>query len=207
MPEIQKITETHHQMMLWLIENPGKRLRDMSDHFGYSVPWLSTVINSGCFQAKLAELQGAADTLTIADIPAKLRGLTAAALDVMADHVDAASHDPSSLQHRDYVKGVVDMGLKSIGLQNPHPAAPQLPGIFAPNATFVTVSPEVYARAREKLVNQAPPLSLEDSINALPEASQLLASQECNLGSVQPARPSIFETPCANGTEAARNPV
>jgi hypothetical protein len=186
MAEIGKLSETHHQMLLWLLENPGKTLRDMSEHFNYSVPWLSQVINSNIFQARLKELQNSSEICVIADIPAKLRGLTSMALDVVSQHVDDAAKDPSSLIHREYVKTVAELGLKSLGLHNAPPLSAASLTLNQQNNTYVTVAPEVLARAREKLMKGQ---------DAVPDASQLHAGGESDLRTVQPSSPALLESP------------
>lgn len=190
MAEVAKLTETHHQMMLWLVQNPGKRLADMSAEFGYSVPWLSQIINSNIFQARLKELQNVEDVCVLADLPAKLRGLTSQAVDELAVAVDDASKDSSKLIHRTFLMEVAELGLKSLGY-GPKPAsAPVAPPFMQQNNTFVTVSPEVLAKAREKLL---------ESANAIPATRELLTSNEGDLSSVQREPATLFESSFPQG--------
>ena len=203
MPQIDKMTETHHQMLQWLMQNPGRTLREMSEHFGYSVPWLSTVINSDIFQTRLAALQEASDVCVIADIPAKLRGVTAQALDIMGEHLEEAAKSQMPMTNRDYVKACAELGLKALA-PTPRPGPAPLNNIFAPNATFVTVSPEVLAKARQRLIEHSPVSqpSLVDSINGLPQASELPAGGQSSFRAVQPDSATLSTPAPENGAQA-----
>jgi len=98
------------------LQNPTMPLRAVAAHFGYTQPWLSTIIHSGAFQAHLAELQGAADERTIADVPARLRGLATAAIDKLGEQLEfAEGTGPASRIDRMFVRETADMALKALG--------------------------------------------------------------------------------------------
>ena len=55
--QIQKISPQHEAMINWLIENPTASRPQMAAVFGVTTAWLSTVIHSDAFQAKLLSRQ------------------------------------------------------------------------------------------------------------------------------------------------------
>jgi hypothetical protein len=198
MAEVKKLSETHHQMMLWLVQNPGKPLSAMSEKFGYTVPWLSSVINSSLFQARLQELQKAEDVCVLADIPSQLRGVTSMALDTMAEQVDKVQRNPT-MADREYVKEVVELGLKNLGFGQPKPGVVTPTGTFMQqNNTFVSVGPEVLERARQKLLERN---------GAISEASKLLAGGDSSIRTVQSDSPAVFEQTSPARTQANGNPL
>lgn len=71
--QIARISYTHEAFINWLLENPERPLRDAAAYFGYSQAWLSTILHSDVFQAKLSERQDAVFATVAQDIPAKLR--------------------------------------------------------------------------------------------------------------------------------------
>lgn len=52
--EIQKVRYTHEAMIEMIITNPAVSQGELARTFGFSDAWISTVINSDAFQAKLA---------------------------------------------------------------------------------------------------------------------------------------------------------
>jgi len=173
-----KLSHTHEDIARWMLTNPTLSLKACAQHFNYTQSWLSCIIHSDAFQARLKQLQDGADAVTLLDIPARLRGVAASALDGLADQVDLALKD-ASVGHRQFLLDVSDQTLKSLGYGAPKtPLAPA--GLFQQNNyNFPPVDPVTLARARERIINnvEAPP--------ALPETSQLPASWDSDLSPVQ----------------------
>lgn len=71
--QIGKISYTHEAFINWLLENPERPLRDAAAYFGYTQAWLSTILHSDVFQAKLSGRQDAVFAAVAQDIPSKLR--------------------------------------------------------------------------------------------------------------------------------------
>lgn len=55
MGQLKNISVRHDQIMDWLIANPTQPLSACAAHFQLTQPWLSTIIHSDLFQAKLTE--------------------------------------------------------------------------------------------------------------------------------------------------------
>lgn len=59
MAELQRISHTHDQIIDWLLANPWEPQSICAAHFRFTEPWLSTLIHSDLFQAKLQSRQEA----------------------------------------------------------------------------------------------------------------------------------------------------
>lgn len=148
MAEINKLSPTHEALLRWVLQNPGPRLVSRAaEFFGYSVPWMSTVMNSDAFRAKLAELSEQADCAVVADIPAKLRGVASLALDGLAEQVHRASND-LTMQPREFLKETAEMALEKLGFGAKGAAAS--PTTINNTQVFVAADPGALARARER---------------------------------------------------------
>jgi hypothetical protein len=106
--DLQKLSPTHDQILNWLVINPGKSLRECADAFGYTQSWLSQLVHSDLFQARLKEMQLQVQARVTASIPQKLNAVVDVALDKLADKV-AQSEDP------EFLLEVMDKGLHRMG--------------------------------------------------------------------------------------------
>jgi hypothetical protein len=198
-PGPAKLSHTHEDIARWLLENPTRPLKECAQHFQYSQSWLSCIIHSDAFQAKLRKLQEGADAVTLLDVPARLRGVASAALDGLAEQVEHAlkPSEGNSVVHRDFLLSTAELTLKSLGYGGQAKTPPPAPGmVFQQNNTFVTpVPPDVLARAREKLV---PPVEVAP---ALSETSQLPAGGDDSILSVQRHTSAISSSARAEGPE------
>lgn len=57
MGELARISHTHDQIIDWMLANPNQPQSLCAATFGYTQSWLSTLIHSDLFQAKLQERQ------------------------------------------------------------------------------------------------------------------------------------------------------
>lgn len=152
-PTIKTCSFSHDAIAQWLVANPGGKLKDCAEHFGYTQPWLSIIIHSDAFQARYLELLGDADRAVINDIPAKLRGVASRALDGLAEAVDVAVADSNStLMHRGFLLETSDKLLRDLGY------GPQKPTVQinnqqpVQNNTFIGVDPAMLAAARDRML-------------------------------------------------------
>lgn len=91
MAELKTISHTHDMVMNWMLENPHRNLQDCAAYFGYTPTWLSSMIHSDAFQAKLKEKQGAVFSMIAEDIPARMRGLAHLAIDKMEKKLESTN--------------------------------------------------------------------------------------------------------------------
>lgn len=139
--QIQSLSHTHEAMMDWLIANPQLGLREMSAYFGYSVSWLSVVINSDAFKQKYAERRGELDSAVTMGIRERLQACAEIGLEKIA-HVLEKSEDP---------KVLVDATDKILHRMGYAPNTAKAPGgdtNIQQNNIFVA-SPEDLAQARK----------------------------------------------------------
>lgn len=84
MPEIATITHKHNAIMDFMLANPAMKLGDVAAQFNCSQPWLSCIIHSNAFQARLADKQDAMfDALKF----------------TLTDRMTAVAHDALSIVH------------------------------------------------------------------------------------------------------------
>lgn len=150
---IQRMSHTHEQIINWLLLNPQKSLRECADYFGYTQAWLSTLIHSDLFQARLRERQQQVAARVTATIPEKLQAVADIALDKLSELV-AKSEDP------DFVLDAADKALHRMGYapasaRNPAPAFAQ---VSAQNAQVFMLSTDDLAQAREIMKSVTQPL-------------------------------------------------
>jgi len=94
--------------MDWMITNPGGSMKELAATFGYSQSWLSSIIHSGCFKARLSEKRKEITAMVAMDLPAKLAVAAGASLDILNKHLETSA-DP------DFALSVAEMSLKGLG--------------------------------------------------------------------------------------------
>lgn len=90
---IQRLSNTHDDVMNVLCANPFIGLRELSDLTGYSIPWLSRLMNSDMFRARMEVKKGEVFVAVVEDIPGKLNALAHQAVDKLAEKLEVAE-DP-----------------------------------------------------------------------------------------------------------------
>lgn len=139
MAAIQKVSYTHEAIIMWLLENPDKPLRNCADHFGYTQPWLSTVIHSDAFQEQLGKRQQEMMCITGRDIRGKLQVATDIALEGLTRKL-------TETENGDFLLDATDKLLARMGYG---PASARNPGISAAvTVQNITVSSSDLAEAR-----------------------------------------------------------
>ena len=108
MPEIQEVRYTHEAIARWLIANPMGSQGECARFFGYTEPWLSTVIHSDAFQVYYRRLAREADVIAVHGIGEKINALAAMALDKAMERLQIAPTDQ-------FVLDTTEVALKSLG--------------------------------------------------------------------------------------------
>jgi hypothetical protein len=81
---IAKVSYTHDAVIDLVIANPGLSQGTLAAHFGYTQGWLSQVMGSDAFQARLALRRGEiVDPVLFATVEEKIRGLALQSLTVL----------------------------------------------------------------------------------------------------------------------------
>jgi hypothetical protein len=145
--QIQSISHTHEQVMNWLIANPQKKLRECAEHFQYTQTWLSIMIHSDIFQAKLKEKQSDVFLAVMEDVPAKLRGLADVVVEQLGEQLTKNTDKDYTLDAFDKI--MHRAGYAPASAKNPFGGQPQVQ-----NNLYV-VSADVLAQARASMAPQA----------------------------------------------------
>lgn len=94
--QLTDISHTHEAIMNFMIAAPQLPLRDVAAHFGYTQAWLSTLIHSDLFQARLREKQGLVMSGIAEDLTAKLKAVADVGIEKIAQQLET-SEDPRFL--------------------------------------------------------------------------------------------------------------
>jgi hypothetical protein len=141
MAQIQRISHTHDQLMNWLISNPEASLRDCADYFGYSQGWLSQIIHSDVFQAKLRERQDDVFIRVADGIPAKLSAMADVALGKVTEALERSDDGKFALD-------VFDKAMHRLGYAPNTTRSVASPGVVQQNNFFISKSDLADARLR-----------------------------------------------------------
>ena len=114
---IGAISYSHEALINWLLVNPDRPLRDASLYFGYTQAWLSTIIHSDLFQAKLHLRQTAVFASVAASIPAKLGAAVNIALSSLTEKLETTQDAKFLLDASD--KLLHRMGYAPAAARNP----------------------------------------------------------------------------------------
>lgn len=156
MGQLQYISHTHDQIIDWLLANPNLPQSICAAHFGYTEPWLSTLIHSDLFQAKLQERQA----IIFGEVAASVK-----------DRITALAHDSlkklhekvSTMENPEHLIGTSELALKALGFGG------QLgrPGVqinhFNGGQTTNVVTKDVLAEARSRMQQKTLP-PVEDAV-------------------------------------------
>lgn len=106
--QIARVSDKHEHMLNWMIANPTANRTEMAAQFGVTRAWLSTVIHSDVFQAKLTLKQGRVENAVVAGIEDKLLGAAHMAAERMMELIPLESELKN-------VSGSMDTALKNLG--------------------------------------------------------------------------------------------
>jgi hypothetical protein len=140
MGDLARISHTHDQIIDWLLANPNQPMSVCAAEFGYTAPWLSTLIHSDLFQAKLQERQ---ETI-----------FGEVALSVK-DRITALAHDSLRRLHEkvqtcddvDQLVSASELAVKALGFG---PTSVRTPGVTV-NFQANVVTKDVLAEARLRM--------------------------------------------------------
>lgn len=107
-PQVKNLTIRHDLILNWLIANPDRPMRECADHFNVTQAWLSIIVHSDVFQARLRERQETLFSNTVLDTREKLQTLSHVALDRLTEAVEQ-SDDP------EFILDAADKALHRLG--------------------------------------------------------------------------------------------
>lgn len=90
--QIDRISYTHDAVIDYIIANPQASQGNIASTFGYTPAWMSTIINSDAFQARLRSRRGeVVDPTLIATVNDRFKGVLNRSLEKLADLLETPS--------------------------------------------------------------------------------------------------------------------
>jgi hypothetical protein len=136
MGRIAKLRYSHEAMIDLLITHPGISQNTLALHFGYTPSWVSNIMASDAFQAKLAERRKEViDPTVIATVEERIRGLTIQSLTVLREALEKPAVKP------EVALRAFELGAKAMGLGGHAPPAPTPVDLDALAQRLVALNP------------------------------------------------------------------
>jgi hypothetical protein len=90
---IVKVSYTHDAMINLIIAQPAISQNEIAAHFGYTASWVSNIIQSDAFQARLAErVSELVDPQIRQSVELQYKGLVARSLEILAHKLNGPAH-------------------------------------------------------------------------------------------------------------------
>lgn len=118
--QLKSLNHRHHAIMDWMLANPHRRLGECAQELGVTQAWLSTVINSDLFKARLALRREAIEDEQHRRLNARLLDIAEDGLEALHDHVRDGEIDPKTKQD------ITRMSLEAIGILGKRGAGTQV---------------------------------------------------------------------------------
>lgn len=158
--ELKHVSHTHDQIIDWLIANPWEPMSVCAAMFGYTQPWLSTLIHSDLFQAKLRERQDQ----VFGEVALTVR-----------DRITALAHDSlkrlqekvAGCENVDQLVSASELAVKALGF-GPAPGRPSVQ--VTVNQQTNVVSKDVLAEARARMEGRQAVLPSPEPAQVIPIA-------------------------------------
>lgn len=114
---IQRVKYTHDALIDVILANPAVSQGELAKHFGYTQGWLSRVMNSDAFQARLAlRKTEVVDPVLTLSIDEKLRALASQSLDVVMDKLAVSQNPDTALKALEITSKALGYGARQQNL-------------------------------------------------------------------------------------------
>lgn len=114
---IQRVSYTHDALIDMIIANPAISQGELAKAFGYTQGWLSRVMNSDAFQARLAARKTeVVDPQLVLSIDEKLRALASKSLDVVLDKLTVTQNPDTALKALEVTSKALGYGARQQNL-------------------------------------------------------------------------------------------
>jgi hypothetical protein len=142
---IAKVRYTHEALIDMIVGNPAVSQGELAAHFGYTEGWISQVIASDAFQARLAARRAdVVDPLLLRSVKEKLEGLAHRSLDVLQQKLEAPMVADAT------VLKAVELSTKALGYGAQMDKVPQAPAPLERLADNITL---IFNQRKENLIN------------------------------------------------------
>jgi hypothetical protein len=140
---IARVSYTHDAMIDLLIANPGIKQGEVAKHFGYTEAWVSRIVNSDAFRARMAARKAdLVDPALVSTIDEKLSALASSSLNILLEKLEVT-------KSADLAVKVLEPTIKALG----YGARQQN---VAVQQNFVVPLPPVAVSAAEWAVQHSP---------------------------------------------------
>jgi len=113
---LQRVKYTHDAMIDVIIAKPDVSQNTLAEYFGFSVGWISRIMCSDAFQARLAERRGEVVTPGIlATFEERLKGLATQSLDLLVEKLEAVDEEGKSEVEVGTIFKALELSTKSLG--------------------------------------------------------------------------------------------
>lgn len=110
---IQRVKYTHDAMIDLMLANPSISQNKLAEHFGYTVGWVSRVICSDAFQARLAERKTELiDPTIVMKVEEKFSALANKSLDILQEKLARTESADLALKTLDLASKALGFGAK-----------------------------------------------------------------------------------------------
>lgn len=142
--QIKRVSVKHDAILDYMLVNPGMKLSKVARHFDVSQAWLSVIIHSDAFQAKLAEKDGLQYETIVIPLREQVMGVAQVGVEKLGECLENAS----ASSDKQFIADTTDSLLKNLGY-SPKSAAPSPPAAVQQN--FFVADKESLEKAREKM--------------------------------------------------------
>lgn len=113
---ITKITYTHDAMIDVILQEPTVTSKELSELFGYSPGWVSRILASDAFQARLAERKSALiDPVIAQSVNTRMKAVVIQATGIMQDKLDAEASASYAMEALGLASKALGLGGKARG--------------------------------------------------------------------------------------------
>lgn len=156
MPGLRRLKPKHEAIMDWILTNPERPLRDAAEAFGVSQNWISFLVNSDLFSARLRERRAQIEGLIGHTIVDRLKVVAHMGLGSMIDRMERG------VASERMIVDATRMALQSLGYTTPQQPEPQ-------RHIHLHVSADELREARERAAAAASAaLKGGDGVDAIP---------------------------------------
>lgn len=146
--QIQTLSIRHEAILDYLLANPNYKLGSVAAYFQVSQAWLSVIIHSDAFQAKLKERTEEIFSTTVMPLRSKILGIAHVGVEKLGETLEHSS----ALTDKDFIVSTTDMLLKNLGFTpkgGPSAASLSAPGVQ--NNFFFQADKEDLEAARARM--------------------------------------------------------
>jgi hypothetical protein len=145
---LQRVRYSHDAMIDLILAHPQVTQGQLAEHFNYTQAWISRIMNSDAFQARLAERKTElVDPTIIATLEEKFRVTADLSLEIVMSKLEAQVKLPASAQDGKFALAALEVSQRALGF-----GARQAPGTV--NQTAVVIVP-AKAESQESWVESA----------------------------------------------------